>query len=64
MGGEGVTLTLKDAGTKKTGKSVYLVPAVDKALDILALLRMKDENLHDYGRKCVELATELSTKLR
>ncbi len=41
-----MTLELKDARTKKTGKPVYLVPAVDKALDILALLRTEGRELN------------------
>ena len=37
---------IKDTQTKKSGKSVYLVPAVEKALDILALLRKEGRELN------------------
>ena len=36
----------KSSRTKKTGKPVYLVPAVDKALDILALLRTEGREMN------------------
>ncbi len=41
-----MAVKLKSSRTKKTGKSVYLVPAVDKALDILALLRSEGREMN------------------
>ena len=36
----------KNTRTKKAGKSIYLVPAVDKALEILALLRTEGREMN------------------
>jgi hypothetical protein len=44
--GEGVTPKLKNARAQKSDKSVYLVPAVEKALEILALLRKEGRELN------------------
>jgi IclR family transcriptional regulator, KDG regulon repressor len=41
-----VALKSKNARKKRAGKSVYLVPAVEKALDILALLRKEGRELN------------------
>jgi IclR family KDG regulon transcriptional repressor len=41
-----VVVKSKDARTKKTEKSVYLVPAVDRALEILALLRTEGREMN------------------
>ena len=50
--GAGVAVQLKNARKKKAGKSIYLVPAVDKALDILALLRTdgREMNLAEISK--------------
>jgi IclR family KDG regulon transcriptional repressor len=41
-----VAVKSKNARAKKTGKSIYLVPAVDKALQILALLRAEGREMN------------------
>jgi IclR family KDG regulon transcriptional repressor len=46
LGGAGVAAKSKSSRTKKTRKSVYLVPAVDKALEILALLRKEGREMN------------------
>jgi IclR family KDG regulon transcriptional repressor len=50
--GAGVAVQLKKARKKKAGKSIYLVPAVDKALGILALLRTdgREMNLAEISK--------------
>jgi DNA-binding IclR family transcriptional regulator len=51
-GGAGVAVKPKNARAKKSGKSIYLVPAVDKALEILALLRSdrREMNLAEISK--------------
>jgi IclR family transcriptional regulator, KDG regulon repressor len=41
-----VAVKAKNARTKKAGKSIYLVPAVDRALEILALLRSEGREMN------------------